>query len=198
MVAEKRIFKQKTKEKSDYINEVEAINYQTAVEAKKILNTIHRTTDKTSSMLYEQREQLEEIARESETVEDNLEKGKQLSIKMKRAGKIIVIGDKISDKIKGFFKSSSKLKKTYEPSASPPPEHTEAQDTLPAIEAEPTEESTNDVLLSIRNGLKSLKSKLTDQNKEIKNQLPLIKDITDTNTKSASDAVKVMKNLKKI
>lgn len=191
-------FKQKTKTQEDYLKEVEAINYQTSLEAQKTLNSIIRTTDKTTNMIHEQREKLEDIHRESNTVRENLEKGKKLSIKMKRAGKLIVIGDKISDKISNLFSSSSKPKANYALKTAPPQEKS-PQITEPLkIEEEPTEQSTNEVLLSIRNGLKTLRKKLTEQNTEIKNQLPLIEDITETNTQSTEDASKVMKNLRKM
>lgn len=190
-------YKQKTRTEKDHLNEIERINYKTALKGKQTLNAIHKTTDKTFSLLYEQREQLEQIAEESSRVENSLEKGKELSVKMKRAGKLVVIGDKISDKIKSLFKPS-KPKKLYEPARSVRREIPLEQECSPKIEEAPTETATNEVLISIRNGLKSLKSKLEDQNQEIEEQIPLIKDITKTNERSADDAFKVMKNLKRL
>lgn len=190
-------YKQKKKTEKDLVAEIEAVNYKTALETKRILNSIHRTTDKTYSLLYEQREQLEQIAGESSKVESNLEKGKELSVKMKRAGKMIVIGDKISDKIKSLFKSAKPKAKVYEPSKVPPREIPQAQEEPSRVE-EPTETATNEVLLSIRNSLKSLRSKIEGQNQEIEEQIPLIEDITKTNARSSEDASKVMKNLRKL
>ncbi|OAG33639.1 hypothetical protein NEIG_01512 [Nematocida sp. ERTm5] len=189
---------QKTKTKDNYLEELESVNYKTSLEAKKTLNSILRTTDKTTAMLYEQREVLEDIRNDSYTAKDNLEKSKGLTVKMKRAGKLIVIGDKVSDKLKSIFKSAPKPKQNF-PSFTSPTDHavTDSEE-VPTEEKEITKETTNDVLISIRNGLKTLHSKLDKQNKELNSQNPLIQDITETNKKSSTEAEKVMKSLKKI
>ncbi|KAH9386808.1 uncharacterized protein NEMAJ01_1704 [Nematocida major] len=190
-------FAKKTKTQEEYLQEVESINYKTSLEAQKTLNSIFRTTDKTMQMICQQRERLEAIREESNLVHSNLEKGNTLAVKMKRAGKLIVIGDKIGDEIKGIFKTKSKPSNTYTPST--PPDMAPLEPYEPTtLEEHPTEQSTNSVLVNIRNGLRSLKSKLAVQQKEIDNQMPLIKDITDTNTKSTESASKVMNKLRKI
>lgn len=190
-------YKQKKKTPEEYLKEVEKINFATALEARKTLDSITRTTEKTKAILYEQREKLEEIRNEAEVIRDNVSKGKELSVKMKRAGKLITIGDTIGDKIKDMFKSAPAQREPYQ-LKEPPQEPGLAPLPVPDPEESPTEESTNQVLLSIRDGLKDLHSRLVVQNSEINEQIPLIQEITKTNKGSTEEADKVMKNLKKI
>ncbi|OAG29652.1 hypothetical protein NEDG_00785 [Nematocida displodere] len=192
-----RKYKEKEKTEEDYLKEVERINYKTALEAKKTLDSITRTTEKTSAILYEQREKLEDIMNDAETIRDNIEKGKELSVKMKRAGKFITIGDKIGDKLKGMFKPGPPPKRA--PSELPTMPHEPACPTEPhAVIDSPTEDNTNAVLLSIRDGLKKLHSRLKTQDQEINNQIPLIKDIATINKSSTNEADKAIQNLKQI
>ncbi|KAI5160306.1 hypothetical protein NEAUS03_1060 [Nematocida ausubeli] len=189
---------QKTKTKEDYLEEVEAQNYKTSLEARKTLNSILRTTDKTTNMIYEQREVLEEIRDESYFARDNLEKSANLTVKMKRAGKLLVVGDKVSDKIKSLFKSAPKPKQDYPNSITPSDTAEGSMEEFFSEDKSAVKETTTDVLMSIRNGLKTLHTKLANQNKELKNQVPLIEDITETNAKSSTKAEKVMKSLRRI
>ncbi|KAI5191346.1 hypothetical protein NECID01_1415 [Nematocida sp. AWRm77] len=193
-------YKQK-KTPEEYLKEAEKVNYAAALEAKKTLDSITRTTEKTETILYEQREKLEEIWGEADVIQDNMIKNKDLSVKMKRAGKLITIGDKIGDKIKGIFTPGQRKREMPQAKELPKEakeakkEFTPAEDVSP--EDSPTIESTNKVLFSIKDGLKNLHSRLIAQNNEIKDQIPLIQDITKTNKGSASEAEKIMKNLKK-
>ncbi|KAI5132989.1 hypothetical protein NEAUS04_1439 [Nematocida ausubeli] len=189
---------QKTKTKEDCLEEIEAQNYKTSLEARKTLNSILRTTDKTTNMIYEQREVLEEIRDESYFARDNLEKSANLTVKMKRAGKLLVVGDKVSDKIKSLFKSAPKPKQDYPNSITPSDTAEGRMEEFFPEDKSAVKETTTDVLMSIRNGLKTLHTKLANQNKELKNQVPLIEDITETNAKSSTKAEKVMKSLRKI
>ncbi|KAI5181803.1 hypothetical protein NEOKW01_1961 [Nematocida sp. AWRm80] len=197
-------YKKKEESQEKYLKEIEKINYNMALEAKRTLNSIDRTVEKIGTILYEQREKLEDIRDEAGSIRSNLEKGKELSVKMKRAEKLIPIVDKIGDKIKNIFKSNSTQKKVQLPPTQLQPAtnalslHKNTNTSGYKIEESPKEEDTNEVLLSIKNGLSSLKSKLQVQNKEINDQVPLIKEITSMNKTSTEDATKVMKNLKKI
>ncbi|KAI5172094.1 hypothetical protein NEFER03_1339 [Nematocida sp. LUAm3] len=196
-----RKYKEKEKTEKDYVKEVEKHSYKTALEARRTLDSIKRTTEKTQMVLSEQREKLEDIRDEADCIKQNVIKGKELSIKMKRAGKLITIGDKISDGIKNLFKTKDSHRRAevrepqpqsdaYTPSFSP--------ETTYEIKESPKEEDTNDVLLSIRDGLKDLHERLASQNKEINDQVPIIEDITKVNKSATDNAEKVMKNLKKM
>lgn len=196
-----RKYEYKEKTEKDYIKEVEKINYKTALEAKKTLDSISRTTDKTRSILLEQREKLEDIRNESDAIQQNVIKGKELAVKMVRAGKLFTIGDKVKDKIKSIFKPQAPQRKLVQHPSSLSKEDMHISPVLPSLEIEeenPTEESTNKVLLSIRDGLKDLHKRISMQTQEITDQVPLIEEITSINKSSCDDAEKVMKNLKKI
>lgn len=187
------------KSEQQHIDDLERLNYKTALEAVRTLDSINRTTERTRSIVYEQREELEEIRREVDTIQDNVIKGKELSVKMKRAGKLITIGDKIGDKIKGIFKPAAVPRKQQLPLAAPTTPKSHANSTTPlALEEAPTEESTNKVLLSIRDGLKDLQVKLKQQEKEIEEQVPIIEEIIEINKNTAQETNKVMKNLRRI
>ncbi|KAI5186251.1 hypothetical protein NEHOM01_1340 [Nematocida homosporus] len=194
-------YKEKEKTEDDYLKEVERINYKTALEAQKTLNSISKTTSKTQAILSEQREKLEDIMCEADSILQNVSKGKELSVKMQRASKFITIGDKISDKVKGIFKSTPTKRPPLETRTAPlqcsiPLK--EPYTACPQEDENPTEDSTNAVLLSIRDGLKDLQTQLKSQNREIEDQMPLIKEITEINKTSTEDAGKVLKNLKKL
>lgn len=191
-------YKQK-KSEQQHLEDLERLNYNTALEAVKTLDSINKTTERTRSIVYEQREELEEIRREVDTIQDNVKKGKELSVKMKRAGKLITIGDKIGDKIKSIFKPSAVPRTQHSPLADPSPPKSHAISITPqALDEAPTEESTNKVLLSIRDGLKDLQVKLKQQEKEIEEQVPIIEEIIEINKNTAQETNKVMRNLRRI
>jgi len=192
-----RKYKQKEKTEEEHLKEIEKTSFETALEARRTLDSVTRTTERTTAVLYEQREKLEEIHSESSRIRENVQRGKDLSVKMRRAGKLITVGDVLGDKIKGMFKGAEEQQEKY--AAKEAGERREKEFlSLPEIEDEPTEDSTNKVLVSIRDGLKDLRSRLQAQNEEINDQIPLIQNITKTNKGSTTEAEKIMKNLKKM
>lgn len=199
-----QVYEEREEEKEEahaktYAREMEKLNYRAAMEARKKLDSIARTAERTGTILDEQREKLEEIREESLNINRNVEKGRDLTEKMKRAGKMITIGDKISDKIKGIFK------KTPAEKPLPPRKIIEERERpLRAIAGEekmkesPEEEDTNRVLLEIRDGLRDLQGRFERQGKEISEQVPIIEDITQSNKQATTSADKIIRDLKKI
>ena len=107
MKIQKQLYKEKGLEEEKQVpvqDEIEKQNYRSALEAKRRLDSIEKTTERTQRLLKEQREKLEEIWEESVAVERNLEKGKDLADKMKRAGKVINISSGFAAKMKSLFK----------------------------------------------------------------------------------------------
>lgn len=182
-----------------HTKELEKKNYRMALETKRKLDTISKTTDRTSSLLEEQREKLEEIRENAYGICKNVDRGRDLTVEIKRAGKFITVGDKIMDGLKRIVKRKKKIEE---------PRHEEprkAEEEVAAgtraeqkIQDSPDEEDTNKVLEDIRDGLKSLKQRIQGQQKEVEGHIPIVEEIKNYNKRSSEDAEKIIKDLKRM
>jgi Domain of unknown function (DUF5089) len=200
MKIQKQLYREKgledEEEQTPLQEEMEKQNYKNALEAKRRLDSIEKTTERTQRLLKEQREKLEEIWEESVAVERNLEKGKDLADKMKRAGKVINIGGGLAAKVKKLFKRHPEEKVLVRREVESLEEKKTEMERGP--KESPGEEDTDNLLIGVRDGLRSLRNKIKKQNEEINSQVPLIEEITQRGKKATSGAGKIIKDLKKM